>query len=93
VPQEYADGNDLFSLLHRYGGRLSERVAVQLVLDPFMRVLHYLHTRGIVHRWVGGWGGGVRGTPAPACSLRARRHGPCQPAPSCLARPHSRCTC
>ena len=48
--QEYADGADLFTVLHKYGGRLSERLAVQLVLDPFMRVLHYLHTKGIIHR-------------------------------------------
>jgi hypothetical protein len=37
--QEYADGGDLFSLLQKYGGRLSERVAVQMVLEPFLRVL------------------------------------------------------
>ena len=37
--QEYADGGDLFALLQKYGGRLSERVAVQMVLDPFLRVL------------------------------------------------------
>ncbi len=37
--QEYADGGDLFALLHKYGGRLSERIAVQMVLDPFLRVL------------------------------------------------------
>jgi hypothetical protein len=48
--QEYADGGDLFSLLQKYGGRLGEKVAVQMVLDPFLRVLQYLHTRGIVHR-------------------------------------------
>lgn len=48
--QEYADGSDLFTLLHKYGGRLSERLAVQMVLDPFLRVLHYLHTRAIIHR-------------------------------------------
>ncbi|GBF93487.1 aurora protein [Raphidocelis subcapitata] len=48
--QEYADGGDLFSLLQKYGGRLSERAAVALVLEPFLRVLQYLHTRGIVHR-------------------------------------------
>lgn len=28
--QEYADGSDLFTLLHKYGGRLSERLAVQV---------------------------------------------------------------
>ncbi|KAI8467295.1 MAG: kinase-like domain-containing protein [Monoraphidium minutum] len=48
--QEYADGGDLFSLLQKYGGRLGEKVAVQMVLDPFTRVLQYLHTRSIVHR-------------------------------------------
>ena len=48
--QEYADGGDLFSLLQKYGGRLSEKAAVQMVLDPFLRVLQYLHTRSIVHR-------------------------------------------
>jgi hypothetical protein len=40
--QEYADGSDLFTLLHKYGGRLSERLAVQMVLEPFLRVLQYL---------------------------------------------------
>ena len=48
--QEYADGSDLFTLLHKYGGRLSERLAVQLVLEPFLRVLQYLHSRAIIHR-------------------------------------------
>lgn len=50
LPQEYADGSDLFTLLHKYGGRLSERLSVQMVLEPFLRVLQYLHTRGIIHR-------------------------------------------
>jgi serine/threonine protein kinase len=48
--QEYADGSDLFTLLHKYGGRLSERLAVQMVLEPFLRVMHYLHLRGFIHR-------------------------------------------
>jgi serine/threonine protein kinase len=47
---EHCDGGDLFGLLQRYGGRLTEKVAVQLVLEPFLRVLNYLHARGIVHR-------------------------------------------
>lgn len=38
--QEFADGGDLLSLLQRHGGRLGEKVAVPLVLDPFLRVLH-----------------------------------------------------
>lgn len=37
--QEYAGGGDLFRLLQKYGGRLSERQAVALVLDPFLRAL------------------------------------------------------
>ncbi len=36
--------------MQKHGGRLSERLAVQMVLDPFIRVLHYLHSRGIIHR-------------------------------------------
>lgn len=48
--QEYAEGGDLYRLLHRNGGRLSERQAVEMVLHPFLLSLHYLHTRGIMHR-------------------------------------------
>ncbi len=36
--------------MQKYGGRLTERLAIQLVLDPFLRVLHYLHSNGIIHR-------------------------------------------
>jgi hypothetical protein len=43
--QEYADGGDLFNLLQKYGGCLSERVAVQMVLDPFLRVLQVRRTQ------------------------------------------------
>ncbi len=56
--QEYAEGGDLYRLLHRNGGRLSERQAVEMVLHPFLLALHYLHTRGIMHRDVK-----VRGVP------------------------------
>jgi len=48
--QEYAEGGDLYRLLHKNGGRLSERQAVEMVLHPFLLALHYLHTRGIMHR-------------------------------------------
>lgn len=30
---------------HRYGGRLTERQAVNLVLQPFLSALLYLHTQ------------------------------------------------
>ncbi|PNH06396.1 putative spindle assembly checkpoint kinase [Tetrabaena socialis] len=48
--QEFADGGDLFTLLHRYGGRMPERQAVEMVLLPCLRVLVYLHEQGILHR-------------------------------------------
>eukprot|EP00798_Chlamydomonas_sp_ICE-L_P005562 gene5562-4199_t len=48
--QEYAAGGDLYRLLHKNGGRLVERQAVEMVLHPFLLALHYLHTRGIMHR-------------------------------------------
>ncbi len=48
--QEYAEGGDLYRQLHKNGGRLSERQAVEMVLHPFLLALHYLHTRGIMHR-------------------------------------------
>jgi hypothetical protein len=44
--QEYADGGDLFNLLQKYGGCLSERIAVQMVLDPFLRVLQVRNMHG-----------------------------------------------
>ncbi|PNH09977.1 Serine/threonine-protein kinase Aurora-3, partial [Tetrabaena socialis] len=47
--QEYAEGGDLYRLLHKNGGRLSERQAVEMVLHPFLLALHYLHMRGIMH--------------------------------------------
>jgi hypothetical protein len=37
--QEYAAGGNLFELLQKYGGRLNEHVTVQMVLEPFLRVL------------------------------------------------------
>jgi hypothetical protein len=52
--EEYADGGDLFSLLQKYGGRLSERAAVQTVLDPFLRVLHVRGPLGVPSACVGG---------------------------------------
>ncbi|GAX76664.1 hypothetical protein CEUSTIGMA_g4110.t1 [Chlamydomonas eustigma] len=48
--QEYAEGGDLYKLLHRNGGRLGERQAVEMVLHPFLLALNYLHTKGIMHR-------------------------------------------
>eukprot|EP00201_Polytomella_parva_P001477 CAMPEP_0175087784 /NCGR_PEP_ID=MMETSP0052_2-20121109/30025_1 /TAXON_ID=51329 ORGANISM="Polytomella parva, Strain SAG 63-3" /NCGR_SAMPLE_ID=MMETSP0052_2 /ASSEMBLY_ACC=CAM_ASM_000194 /LENGTH=633 /DNA_ID=CAMNT_0016360173 /DNA_START=323 /DNA_END=2224 /DNA_ORIENTATION=+ len=48
--QEFADGSDLFTLLHLNGGRLSEKQAVEEVLIPFLNVLSHLHENGIMHR-------------------------------------------
>jgi serine/threonine protein kinase len=50
--EEYADGADLFNVMQQHGGAMTERLAVQLVLEPFIRVLHYLHTQKIMHRCV-----------------------------------------
>ncbi|EFJ49328.1 hypothetical protein VOLCADRAFT_32796, partial [Volvox carteri f. nagariensis] len=47
---EYATGGDLLRIMYKCGGRLFERQAVNLVLQPFLTALHYLHTLGIVHR-------------------------------------------
>ncbi len=48
--QEFATGGDLLRVMYKCGGRLCERQAVNLVLQPFLTALHYLHTQGIVHR-------------------------------------------
>ena len=48
--QEYAEGGDLYRLLHKNGGRLHERQMVEMVLHPFLLALQYLHTKGIMHR-------------------------------------------
>lgn len=48
--QEFAAGGDLLRFMYKCGGRLFERQAVGLVLQPFLTALHYLHSNGIVHR-------------------------------------------
>ncbi len=48
--QEWAARGDLLNFAHQQGGRLSERQAVSLVLQPFMLALAYLHSRGVAHR-------------------------------------------
>ncbi|KXZ48406.1 hypothetical protein GPECTOR_28g813 [Gonium pectorale] len=47
---EFCTGGDLLRVMYKCGGRLFERQAVNLVLQPFLTALHYLHTQGIVHR-------------------------------------------
>jgi hypothetical protein len=49
--QEFATGGDLWSFMDTNSGRLTEQMTVSLVLQPFLRALHYLHASGIVHRW------------------------------------------
>ena len=68
--QEFADGGDLFALLQRYGGRLSERVAVSLVLEPFLRVLQARRGRQLGGRRLGGRGlGRLDDRPLSMCGL------------------------
>lgn len=47
---EYAARGDLFSELKRRGGQLNEKIVVKFVLHPFLSVLAFLHSKGIVHR-------------------------------------------
>ncbi|KAG1680441.1 hypothetical protein FOA52_015534 [Chlamydomonas sp. UWO 241] len=48
--EEFADGCDLLALLQQHGGRLSEQLAVQVILAPFIRALDYMHSMGMLHR-------------------------------------------
>ncbi|GMH33195.1 hypothetical protein BSKO_01029 [Bryopsis sp. KO-2023] len=48
--QEYAEGGDLFGYLKKAGGQFKERRAVHDVIQPFLNVLRYLHSLGIIHR-------------------------------------------
>eukprot|EP00884_Botryococcus_braunii_P005479 jgi/Botrbrau1/14932/Bobra.0018s0036.1 len=48
--QEFAPGGDVYGFLGRSGGYLKEDVAVNLVLQPFISALAYLHGKGIMHR-------------------------------------------
>jgi aurora kinase len=48
--QRFAEGGDLLRALHRSGGRLSERTSVQMVVQPLLQALLYLHSKGITHR-------------------------------------------
>lgn len=47
---EYAARGDLFTELKRRGGQLNEKIVVKFVLHPFLSVLSFLHSKGIVHR-------------------------------------------
>ncbi|MEW5311311.1 MAG: hypothetical protein WDW38_003038 [Sanguina aurantia] len=49
IVQEFACGGDLHNFVYKCGGRMQERQAVSMVLQPFLKALHYLHTQGIVH--------------------------------------------
>ena len=50
LAQRYAEGGDLLRALHKAGGRLTERSAVQMVVQPLLNCLVYLHSKGITHR-------------------------------------------
>ncbi len=45
IVQEFAEGGDLLRYMYKAGGRLSERQAVEMVLQPFLAALQYLHTQ------------------------------------------------
>ncbi|GBF97654.1 aurora protein [Raphidocelis subcapitata] len=48
--QRFCGQGDLLKLLHKCGGRMNERAAVQAVIHPLLTVLLYLHARGVTHR-------------------------------------------
>lgn len=50
LAQLYAEGGDLLRALHKAGGRLTEKSAVQMVVQPLLNCLVYLHSKGITHR-------------------------------------------
>ncbi len=50
--QEFAEGGDLFALMSRQAGKMTERMVVALVLQPFLAAMQYMHTCGIAHRRV-----------------------------------------
>ena len=45
IVQEYAAGGDLLRFMFKCGGRLPERQAVNLVLQPFLSALLHLHSQ------------------------------------------------
>ena len=45
IVQEFCAGGDLLKIMYKCGGRLFERQAVNLVLQPFLTSLQYLHTQ------------------------------------------------
>ena len=47
---EYVRGGPLDRARRKLGGRMTEQQAVQLVVSPLLRTLHYLHSQGIIHR-------------------------------------------
>eukprot|EP00198_Chlamydomonas_reinhardtii_P008723 XP_001698060.1 predicted protein [Chlamydomonas reinhardtii] len=47
---EYVRGGSLDRARRKLGGRMTEQQALELVMAPLLRTLHYLHTQTIVHR-------------------------------------------
>mmetsp|Transcript_68043 Transcript_68043/g.215240 ORF Transcript_68043/g.215240 Transcript_68043/m.215240 type:complete len:413 (+) Transcript_68043:358-1596(+) len=50
IVQEYAAGGDLFALLNKCSGKLSEKTVVLKVLRPLLHSLVHSHDNAIVHR-------------------------------------------
>ncbi|KAL6762275.1 kinase-like domain-containing protein [Haematococcus lacustris] len=47
---EWAPGGDVYGYLRANRGRLSEEVAVPLILEPFLSGLRLIHEQGLIHR-------------------------------------------
>ena len=56
IVQEFCVGGDLLKIMYKCGGRLFERQAVNLVLQPFLTSLQYLHTQVRGLAWEYGMG-------------------------------------
>jgi aurora kinase len=41
---------DVYAFLKANNGKLSEEMAVAIVLEPFIAGIHSLHARGLIHR-------------------------------------------
>lgn len=48
--QEYAEAGDLQGVIRWNGGRLTENLAVTVVLRPLLEAVNYLHRQEIIHR-------------------------------------------
>ncbi len=69
--QEFAAGGDLLRYITKQGGKLSERQAVHMVLQPFLQALLFLHTQ-VSAASATGWACSAPRLPLPCAAPRRR---------------------